>query len=740
MANPVICPKQPLPRELDVSISISRPQTEIATDMTMICFLTPNVNFSDGGNDRVRFYSTMKALTADVGTTSDAYFAGNAFFSRSEHPAQLCIGQIFENSTPAVLRGGQINLAQLKQVTNGGFDITVNGSLQAVRGLDFSSINALSDAATVVQSAMTGVTLSADSATGGLVMQTTATGDGAELSFISEPDATADRMLAALYSTTQISDMVNTLKLITDGSFIITYDNVPYSVTGVNFSTATDEASIGTLLQVAIRNAGLDGVVCHAGNGFILLQKEGLSTAVGFVALSAGTSGTDISSILKLAEADKPGTALVKESTSAQAATLLTGTSLDFSAISALGATATFKCANVSATVDVSSVTNMETLITALTSVEAINAAFTVTESSGALSIVAKNDGWVSYLDDTGAEALGAELKGTAAMAESLVPYTLPAYTPVAADDVSALLQMTESTAINRTVGYTPGDLVSEANLVATAASCAGSPIYGWIIDRKYRDTDEQKAFADWIEGRDPAIFIATTNSPTAYNTADSQNIGYYAMDKGYKRTGVIYHNNPQVYPDMSYLALALSVNYALANSTLTMKFKQLDGIEPSPLTETQLNALESRRINAYVYIGNTSRTVREGVQSLDTWFTDSLINLDNFKEELQVAVFNVFLRNKKVPYTNAGQDMLISAAQSICSRYTQNGTFADRDVTVTTNETGFETKPATSITPTPVYMATDSERAARIAPPIAITAYEAGAMHKVSISVSVYN
>ena len=32
------------------------------------------------------------------------------------------------------------------------------------------------------------------------------------------------------------------------------------------------------------------------------------------------------------------------------------------------------------------------------------------------------------------------------------------------------------------------------------------------------------------------------------------------------------------------------------------------------------------------------------------------------------------------------------------------------------------------------------SERAARIAPPIAITAYEAGAFHSVAIAVSVYN
>lgn len=190
----------------------------------------------------------------------------------------------------------------------------------------------------------------------------------------------------------------------------------------------------------------------------------------------------------------------------------------------------------------------------------------------------------------------------------------------------------------------------------------------------------------------------------------------------------------------MSYLACALSVNYALQDSTITLKFKQLDGIEPSPLTNSEVANLESRNINCYVYIGNTAREVREGTQALDTWFTDSLVNLDNFKEELQVAVYNVFLRNKKVPYTMSGQNKLVSAAASVCRRYTSNGTFANRDIESLNNETGFETLPATDIRPAPITGAAASDRAKRLAPPIQITAYEAGAFHKVTLNVSVYN
>lgn len=498
MSQVVVCPKSSLPRDLDVSITISRPQTEIATDLTQICFLTPELTWSDGGNDRVQFFSSMESLQKAVPANSAAYRAASAFFARSERPTTLAIGRVFTENTKAVLRGGRLRLDKLTSSTDVGISVEVDGEELQFENLDFSQLTTAEDLVTYLNENATQSKITYElSEEGNLVVKTVSSGDGSEIGYFN-----------------------------------------------------------------------------------------------------------------------------------------------------------------------------------------AIN------------------------LGDLVAENLG----------------------------------LSATTVFSKTAGYTPGDLVSEATLNATALRCAGKAAYGWILDAVYRDTEEQKKFADWVETLNPGIFIACTNAPNAYNTADTSNIGFYAKDKGFKRTGVIYHNNPQIYPDMSYLALALSVNYALDNSTITMKFKQLDGIEPSPLTESELQALVSRNINAYVYIGNTSRTLREGTQALDGWFTDSLVNLDNFKEELQVEIYNVFLRNKKLPYTASGQDKLVSAAAKICNRYKRNGTFADRDVESQENESGFETLPATDITPMSVVGSTASERAARIAPPILITAYEAGAFHKVSINVNVYN
>lgn len=299
---------------------------------------------------------------------------------------------------------------------------------------------------------------------------------------------------------------------------------------------------------------------------------------------------------------------------------------------------------------------------------------------------------------------------------------------------------LTENKAGNRYVGYAPGSLIEETQLVAAVSRSNGRSIYGWALDSIYRDSDDALAFAAWAESQDPAILGLTTNSAASINAASVADIGYLVADKGYKRTFVFYHDNAQLFPEVSYMARILAVDYGQPDSTITMKFKELPGIETVPLTETNLSVLNDKRINTYTSIGNNSRTVREGVQGAATWFTDTLVNLDNFKEELQVEVYNVFLRTPKIPYTNEGQNLLISAAAKICAMYERNKTFADRTIESNQSQSGFAILPATQIIPVPVHQATTSDRAARLAPPIKIVAYEAGAMHKININVAVYS
>lgn len=610
----VSCAKTSLPRSLDVPVSLSRSVAETATDMTMMCFVTPGVAFPPG-NDRVQFFSTFDAVQGAVPENSEAIFAAQAFFNRSDRPQTMCIGRVFTAPTNGALVSGSITLSNLANVHNGGFTISVGDTSYTVANLTFGLNPTMADVTRQLNAQMSAFANTVANADGKSVTITTnAIGDGADISYAGTPTEFTDvSTLLKLTSATgasiaegqastpakltsgdiTLADLYN----VTDGAMTLVMNGATVNLYGLNFATYGSSLTLNEVVQILTAAIGSNGLVEVSGQSIVIsTSQQGADVTIGYA--SSASSITDLSSILAL----------------------------------------------------------------------------------------------------------------------------------------------TQSTAASRIDGYTPGGLVSEVALIQTAARCAGRSVFAWTLDRQYRDTQDQKDFADWAEAQDQAYFSACTNSVQAYNTADTTNIGFYAHNKGYIKTSVMYHNNPQVYPDVSYAALALSVNYALENSTLTMKFKQLTGIETVSLTETQLSSLKARRINTYVSMGNSSSVVREGVQSADSWFTDSHVNLSNYKEELQVEVFNVFMRNKKVKYTSAGQDLLVSAAAKINNRYIRNGTFADREEETTDNETGYTTLPACTITPAPIYSATTSERANRVAPPIAIVAYEAGAFHSVAIDVTVYN
>ena len=736
----VTCAKTSLPRSLDVPISLSRSVAETATDMTMLCFVTPGVDFPTD-NNRVQFFSTFDAVQAAVPENSEAIFAAQAFFNRSDRPQTMCIGAVFVDPTHGTLTGGNVDLTSLANVSNGGFNIVIGDTEKAISGLTFDSTPTMNEVVTALNAAMaSSATVTAEG--NALNVITTATGDGADIGFATSPanftnintlisatTATGATLTqggtvtvntpAQLNSGILDSAALTALENISDGSFDITINGDAVQVR--DFATGADVTleALGTTLGEKL--TGKATVVADTTNNMLVIRTvaEGTGTTIDYATTASPAAGTDISALLKLTMSTATTKVNGRTDENETPAKLTTGTFTPSALAEIKDGAFAITVNNVQQSVYDLDFTGFGPDITAMNVVSVLSSAF-----GSKLSISVTDPGVIVFSTPASGEG-------------NTLSYGLPAPSVV---DLSAILGLSQETYDSKANGYTPGGLVSEAALIQTAARCAGRSIFAWTLDRQYRDTPDQKAFADWAEAQDQAYFSACTNSSLAYNTADSTNIGFYANNKGYIKTSVFYHNNPQVYPDVSYAALALSVNYALENSTLTMKFKQLTGIETVPLTETQLSALASRRINTYVSMGNSSSVVREGVQSADSWFTDSHVNLSNYKEELQVEVFNVFMRNKKVPYTAAGQDLLVSAATKINSRYTRNGTFADREEETTDNETGYTTLPATTIIPAPVYSATTSERANRIAPPISIVAYEAGAFHSVAIDVTVYN
>lgn len=287
--------------------------------------------------------------------------------------------------------------------------------------------------------------------------------------------------------------------------------------------------------------------------------------------------------------------------------------------------------------------------------------------------------------------------------------------------------------------GYLPTDLVSELGLIAEAARCGGSFVYGWALDAAYRDTADQVLAGQWAQAR-VAVMPLVSNSPLAWDANSTTDLGPEITALGLYRAWPYYHDQAAYYPDMALLAMLLSVDYSQRNSTITAKFKDLVGIPTVGLTETQWSVLEGKGYNTFTLTGNTARVNREGTTGNVAWFMDDVVNLDNFVEELQVAEYNVFLRNGKVPYSPAGQALLEDALQQVCETYIFNGTFSERRVLDATQVEGFRVDPPYAITATPIELMTVADRADRIGPPFVIDVNLAGAIHSIAINVNAYS
>lgn len=603
------------PIELDVQISLSRAQSLTPTDMTLQCFNTPNVDFLHG--ERVRFFSDSDSFNEITTSGSSVYWAGNAFFGLTSHPAQIAVGRIFTDNQPAYLLSSSVDYAALASVSNGAFSVAIDGVRQELSPTDFSGVTNLQTLIAALKPSAS-ANFIVEEYNGNLILKSKTNGANSSIGYAAAPTAKEIETPAVLTGGTVTPA---SLTSISDGAFKISVNGDEKDITGLDFQSADDISGIVTVLTGKI-----DGVTVTANEENLILTTTEKGSAATLAFASAGSAETDVSALLGL--------------TSGAGASVVNGTT-----------------------------------------------------------------------------------------------------TPVV--DISEMLGLTqESGASLQASGYVAGSITEELAENRAYIQSIGSNAYGWSLDAEYRDTQDAQDFASWVNGLGvEGVTCIVTNNPNVLSASDTSNIAYICNSMNYQGVATFYHDNAQVYPDVAYLATLQSVNYATANSVLDMKFKNLGSIPAVTLPDlnTNLTTLDNKRCNTITYWGTRDALcVRNGDQSSSLWRSDLWVNVCNFIAELKINVANVFLRNKKIPYTVAGQTLLTSAITQTCDAYVTNGSFADREYADSTSENGVSLQSAYTITPQPISSSTAAQRRAGIGTPFAIVLNDSGSMRSVAISVEV--
>ena len=158
-------------------------------------------------------FSTAKEVGAFFGYESNEYNVAAQYFTGVNNQTKTIKTVWFGRDLTAVgsawIRGGvSPDLATLKAITNGAFNISLNGSDVAITGVDLSAATSFSDVATTLTAEFTNAAVTYNTVLKQFVITSTLTGASSTIGYGSAPSAGTD--LSAALGLSQA--VVQTLK------------------------------------------------------------------------------------------------------------------------------------------------------------------------------------------------------------------------------------------------------------------------------------------------------------------------------------------------------------------------------------------------------------------------------------------------------------------------------------------------------------------------------------------------
>ena len=199
-----------------------------------------------------------------------------------------------------------------------------------------------------------------------------------------------------------------------------------------------------------------------------------------------------------------------------------------------------------------------------------------------------------------------------------------------------------------------------------------------------------------------------------------------------------------QDYRAVSLAARFSSVNFSGNNTLITGKFRALPGCSPDDLTNSEIDALNQKRVNHYTTVGGVN-IVQEGVAG--SGWIDVKYWLDWFSSRIQTGLFDLLVSRERLPQTEVGATAISDILNAICEQGVRNGGIAPgqlteslageiRNVTGNVDFTGYLSN-GYLVYVSPLATQTQADREARRAPAVNVWVKGSGAVHFLEVSAT---
>jgi hypothetical protein len=235
-------------------------------------------------------------------------------------------------------------------------------------------------------------------------------------------------------------------------------------------------------------------------------------------------------------------------------------------------------------------------------------------------------------------------------------------------------------------------------------------------------------------------VYGITTQESGSIVASSVTDIGFLMAQFGYNRTFVQY-SSTSPHAVASLLSRIMTTDYTGNQTVITLAYKVEPGIIPENVNTNQADVLRNKKVNAFLAFDNDTAIILNGVASSGV-FIDTVIGTDWLATTLQNIMYNaLYTTTTKVPQTDAGTHLLVTLAESVLAQAVDNGLLAPG----VWQSNGFGILKTLDYMPKGYYVFAPRigtqnavDRAARRSVPIQIAAKLAGAIHEISIAVTV--
>lgn len=501
---------------------------------------------------------------------------------------------------------------------------------------------------------------------------------------------------------TALQQTLSNFTAVTSGGFDVTVDGTSKTLSALNFSAALNLNGVAAIIQTA-----LSGPTCvWNGSQFVI---------------SSSTTGAGVAAL---------GTVTFSAAPAANDTVTINGLTITFVAASPTGNQVLIGSSAAT------SATNLHTFLQASTNADLTVLNFSV---SGDVVTIASNSVGTAgnsiaiAKSSTAIAVSGATLSG--GTNASSVSY---ATSPGSGTDISTLLGLTQALALPLVPGYPAEQPVD----CVTALADLSTGWFGLHFATTANVTDSQSvAVAAFIEAQDVTrVFGVTTANTGCLSSLVTNDIGSQLLALGYLQSFAHYSSsNP--YAAASLMGRAFSVDFTANKSTINLMFKQEPGVIAETLSTSQANVLQAKRINVFVNYNNSTAIIQYGTMAGPAYF-DDIQGLDWFQNLVQTACYDLmYTTPTKIPQTDAGMNMFVTACSQACEAAINNGLVAPG----TWTNTGFGQlqqgqflSDGYYIFVQPLAQQSQSDREARKGTPIQIAVKLAGAIQDIDAIITV--